>query len=144
MNTKKCLAIIFVLFFSANAVESSCPPLKAESESEAMSRSYFKKDPIKYYKRYALAYCLGYDFTQNKTYSVCKGKETRKNPYHIENMVEDFGDKNLVDKIRKYIDESERPLLNKNEVNNCFGLIYNYQEFHKMLENFLANQNDLN
>lgn len=90
-----------MLLFSANAVKSSCPPLKTESESEAMSRFNFKKDPIKYYKRYALAYCLGYDFAQGKTYGVCK----RKNPYHIENMVEDFGDKNLVDKIRKYIDK---------------------------------------
>ncbi|MGX2973219.1 hypothetical protein [Helicobacter sp. T3_23-1059] len=140
MNTKKCLAIIFLLLFSVNTIESYCPPLKAESESEAMSRSHFKKDPIKYYKRYALAYCLGYDFAKGKIYQVCKGKEIRKNPYHIENMVEDFGDKSLVDKIRKYIDEKTL----SNEVNSCFGLIYYYQEFHKMLENFLTNQNDLN
>lgn len=139
MNANKCLGIVFMLLFSVNTIESSCLPLKAEAESETMSRFNFKKDPIKYYKRYALAYCLGYDFTQGKTYGVCK----RKNTNHIENMVEDFGNKNLVNKIRKYIDESKWPW-SKNDVNACFGLIYHYQEFHKMLENFLTNQNDLN
>ncbi|EPA5119820.1 hypothetical protein ACQ33R_002027, partial [Campylobacter coli] len=115
-----------------------CVKIFAGEQSVAQVR--FAKNPIKYYKRWALAYCLGYSpDEETMIYSGCirSGKKVYiADLRHIDNMVRLGGDealKEIKDYLDTYLYKSDFPRL-KGKVNQCFDEIYERQVLQKKLE----------
>lgn len=115
-----------------------CVKIFAEDQSIALGKFY--ENPIKYYKRWALAYCLGYSLDEEKmTNSGCIS--SKKSLYisdirHIDNMVRLGGDEAL-NEIKVYLDnylhKLNMPIL-RGKVNQCFDEIYENQRLQEKLE----------
>ena len=113
---------------------------KAYSESISFARYTFKKDPIKYYKRWALMYCLSYASNEQKVHymSNCKERKEIENPNHIDNMVKTCGVEPL-EEIKTYLDKEYLSLRDDlGKVNNCFNGIYESNEFQEQLETIVG------
>ena len=122
-----CFLCTCVMFCFGNQQEMRCLPTKqfAERQSEAEIRNVGK---IKYFKRWSLAYCLGYVANDDK-YKMGKlhcGKGKIKevpSMSHIENIVRFYGNE-LLDEIKSYWDGYIFIDEYKGKVNQCFDLIY--------------------
>ncbi|RAX57195.1 hypothetical protein CCZ01_06945 [Helicobacter monodelphidis] len=112
---------------------------KAYSESISFERYRFTKDPVKYYKRWALMYCLGYTSNERKMHHMpkCKERKEIENPSHIDNMVKTCGIEPL-EEIKTYLDKEYLPFDSLGKVNNCFYGVYENKEFQERLETIVS------
>lgn len=132
--------ILALLLCSSIALCKPLEPLghtciKAISTRQYSAISSFCKNPIKYYKRWAVAYCLGYSSDEAKIESNgCYGKERKEIPYmwHIDNMVMLGGDEPL-DEIKNLIDKYDN-YRSSGAVNGCFDRFYDDIFFQEKLE----------
>lgn len=127
--------IIFIGFLALSVVLANCfDETKAYAESRFQAEADFKKDPIMYYKRWALMYCLGYTSNENATILMprCAKRKEVERPNHINNMVKILGEEPL-EEIKAYVDREMMPLIG-GRVNGCFFEVYHTQRFQETLE----------
>ena len=112
---------------------------KSRSTEQRKAEYGFKQNPVKYYKRWALAYCLGYVSNEDmivKSGCVSKGlpKEV-KNLSHIDNMVKIFGIE-AIGELKAYMDKFLyiHKIEQKGSVNACFDWIYDSKEYQNEIE----------
>ncbi|MDY5950392.1 MAG: hypothetical protein SPJ16_04270 [Helicobacter sp.] len=106
---------------------------KAYAGKQMSAENEFSKEPTAYYVRWALMYCLGYVSNENKMYQMpkCKARKETKNPHHIDNMVQLFGNQAFKE-IKAYIDKNlEYETFDKGRVNTCFEKIYYNNEIQE-------------
>lgn len=130
--------LIFILFLITPILSlgrSYCyDETKAYSQSKSSARATFKRDPIKYYKRWALMYCVGYTSDERKMHQMpnCKERKETENPDHIDNMVKTCGVEAL-EELKAYLDK-RTTLDYYGKVNACFYVVYESEEFQKKLK----------
>ncbi|MDY5186245.1 hypothetical protein [Helicobacter trogontum] len=107
---------------------------KAYSQSISEMRYEFKKDPVKYYKRWALMHCLGYASNERKMHQMpnCRERKETENPNHIDNMVKTCGIEPL-EELKVYLDKRTSWDYN-GKVNDCFYVVYEDKKFQERLE----------
>lgn len=118
---------------------------KPRSTQQRNAEYEFRQNPIKYYKRWSLAYCLGY--MSNEDISVksgCRSKglpEEISNFAHIDNMIKIFGNNEVSNELKAYLDEffDIHKWEQKGRVNMCFDWIYESKEYQEKLEMILYN-----
>lgn len=141
---KKLLyTILLCLIFSANAepptLADTYSCTKSGSTEQSIAEKSFIQNPIKYYKRWALAHCLKYTSSVDKTMSSGCGKKMPQdiiNLRHIDNMTRLLGGEAL-DEVKAYIDEYYKVIVefsHKGYVNACFDLVYKNKEFDAEVE----------
>ena len=112
---------------------------KPRSTQQGEAKYKFKQNPMKYYKRWSLAYCLGYVSNEDmivKSGCTSKGlpKEI-KNLSHIDNMVRIFGNE-AIDELKAYMDRYlyYQKIKQKGSVNMCFDWIYDSKEYQDEID----------
>ena len=144
---KKLLYTMLLCFISSANAESptladthSCT--KSGSAKQHIAETSFMQNPIKYYKRWALAHCLKYTSSVAKTMSSGCGKKMPQdiiNLRHIDNMTRLLGDEPLSE-LKTYIDEYYEVIVefsHKGYVNACFDLVYENKEFDAEVERII-------
>mgnify|MGYP003370467778 CR=1 FL=1 len=137
------ILVIYCDFLFGNSFEEMKEIMKAQkiygctksrSTQQRNAEYEFKQNPIKYYKRRSLAYCLGYTSKEDivvKSGCTSKGlpKEI-KNFAHIDNMVEFFSNE-AIGELKAYIDRyfDIHKMEQKGSVNMCFDWIYDSKEY---------------
>ena len=112
---------------------------KSRSTQQRNAEYEFKQNPVKYYKRWSLAYCLGYVSSEDMIVkSGCGSKGLPKeiqNLSHIDNMVKIFGNE-AISELKAYLDEYLyiHKIKQKGSVNACFDWIYDSKEYQDEVE----------
>ena len=112
---------------------------KSRSTQQRNGEYWFKQNPMKYYKRWSLAYCLGY--VSNEDIIVGSGCTSKglpkeiKNLSHIDNMVRIFGNE-AIDELKAYMDRYlyNHKIEQKGSVNMCFDWVYDSEEYQDEID----------
>lgn len=141
------ILVIYCDFLFGNSFEEMKEIMKAQkiygctksrSTQQRNAEYEFKQNPIKYYKRWSLAYCLGYTSKEDivvKSGCTSKGLPKEINNFaHIDNMVEFFSNE-AIGELKAYIDRyfdryfDIHKMEQKGSVNMCFDWIYDSKEY---------------
>lgn len=137
------ILVIYCDFLFGNSFEEMKEIMKAQkiygctksrSTQQRNAEYEFKQNPIKYYKRWSLAYCLGYVSSEDMIVkSGCGSKGLPKeiqNLSHIDNMVKIFGNE-VINELKAYVDKFLyiHKIEQKGSVNMCFDWIYDSKEY---------------
>ncbi|MGX3046126.1 hypothetical protein [Helicobacter sp. T3_23-1056] len=112
---------------------------KSGSTKQSVAETSFMQNPIKYYKRWALAHCLKYTSSVDKTMSSGCGKKMPQeiiNLAHIDNMTRLLGNEPLSE-LKTYMEKYYSVAMeyeHKGYINACFDLVYENKEFDAEVE----------